>query len=280
MPIIVLGASKERKSETIKGMAIGEKDQYGNPFRIIKLRWADDRKNTDYTKTRGYEDAVIQRDRTSGGFRITYRKNGSIEWIQPEGMGPFFGEVAYTAYNMRKLAAGYGDKLWTIVDAGINAEVRAMYEKLVEAMPENLQEFNAQRIKLLHTKSSGGRLTTPLTRTKAPGTDPELEEQRKALFQKEQELKEREAKIKDKEDSVQEKTVAKIKEGAPAVGFSREALEDMQMFEVRRSAKSLGIETGMKDLKEDLINKILALQSGVPFEELTQKPAKQESIGD
>jgi len=256
MAIIAMNATKARPAERIKQLALGMEDQYGNPFEIIHLKWIQKRRNTEYSKTRGFEDTIIAMNPT-GDLEISYRRPGSIQWVRPDGIGPYTAEVAKTPYNMRKLATMYGDQIWTINEKNVNAEVKAIYEKIVENMPMAEKQFNEHRIKSMNSTAYGNPLAMP----KRKDND-ELLEQKREVAIKEMELKEREAIIKEREEKIILDSVVKIRKGEAAIKYEEASLVDMEPEQLMQIAKDIGAFTGGSKKKEVLINSIRRKQAG------------------
>lgn len=219
--IIVKGAKNKdgQRSEDWIDHAIGEIDQFGTPFEVIELRWVDSKlhPNTDYAKTRGFDDAVISVG-ANGRLSITYReKTGSVQWLRGlGGHGPFIGKVARTDRNIRLLASHYRDGLWRIKDQHVDAEVRAMSDKLWESMSPELRNFNEKRIKAMHTRSNEGNVVhLPQDSEKVKAEQDRINEERRDLARQKQDLARREAALSAKEKRITEVRVEQIKNDTP-----------------------------------------------------------------
>lgn len=266
--IIVSALIKTNKvitPEHRKQQAIGLIDEYGNPFRIISLRWNKSRlhKNTDYAKTRGFEDTIITKER--GEMAIKYRKNGSIAWMRYAGEGPYMGELAVTPKNLQKLASCYGDKLFTILDKDIDNIVKQMYEDKVKGMDALTKHFNDQRVRMMHTTQSevnempkSGPVEIPVEAERV-----NLAEQNRLQQIEKQNLEKRKAALDAKEAEIDEKTVKLVGEGVPAVTYTKEYLAGLKgIHSARKICRELKVEFSQSDKKDDLINKIIARQTG------------------
>ena len=275
MIIVKLKVNRQLTADYWKQLAIGTEDDYGNPFRIIKLRWNNNKlhKNTDYAKTRGFEDAILSKDQRTGDIKVSYRRNGSITWQRPAGgVGPYIGEVAVTPYNLEKLASMYGDKLFSIIDQDIDAIVRAKYEQKVKGMSEHTLQFNKNRVRGMHTmaveKDSNiqnlGEIPLEVEKVN-------IQEQNRALMQKKQEQDLREAALKDKEQQLNERVADLVGEGIDPVTYSEEYLKGLKYLELLKVAKEQGIKKEPTDKATDLITKILAKQTG------SMKEAKEKA---
>jgi len=265
--IVKLKVSKALTTEHWKQMAIGTEDQYGNPFRIIKLRWNKNpmHKMAEYTKTRGFEDAMISKDSRTSDIAISYRRNGSVMWQQPPGgVGPFTGELANTPRNLRRLAAMYGDRLFTIMDADIDKIVRSMYEEVLKDIPKNKKEFHDRRIRNLHRmamddedKKSEGKVEIPLDIERIS-----LSEKTRLAQIKQMELDKREEALNMRESALGERAVDDAREGVLPVAYSREFLGDQKMFELRRICTEVGAVWDNSTRKDALIEKVISRQEG------------------
>lgn len=275
MIIVKLKVNRQLTADYWKQLAIGTNDDYGNPFRIIKLRWNNNKlhKNTDYAKTRGFEDTILSKDTRTGDIKVSYRRNGSIVWQRPAGgVGPYIGEVAVTPYNLEKLASMYGDKLFSIIDQDIDAIVRAKYEQKVKGMSEQTLLFNKNRVRGMHTmaveKDSNIQNLgeVPLEVEKV-----NIQEQNRVLMQKKQEQDLREAALNDKEQRLNTKVADLVGEGIDPVTYSEEYLKGLKFLELRKVAKEHGIKYENTDKTPDIIAKILEKQAG------SMKEAKEKA---
>jgi hypothetical protein len=266
MVIVKMKVNKDLTEQHWKELARGVEDPNGNPFRLIKLRWNRNRYHimAEYTKTRGFEDAVIGRSARTGDIDISYRRSGSIMWQRPVGgIGPFTGELPATPYNIQKLASMYGDKLWTIMDTDIDQQVKKMYELMLEKMTPEWRAQNEKRIKALHSMSFDSDVTNA-----APAA-PEIEADRlsvveqKRLAQIEREnLAKREQALDVREQEINDRMGDMIEAGAAPVVYSAESLSNdkTKLIDLRRICKEMGVEYVETDKKKDLAAKIIAKQ--------------------
>lgn len=277
-----LKINKELNGEFWKKKAFGTKDQYGNPFRIITLHWlfTKMRPNAEYVKTRGFEDAVISKNDATGGFKITYRRNGSVMWLRaPGGVGPFYGELAVTPYNLKKLASMYGDRLWTITDADIDQVVKALYQKRFAKMSDDVKKFNADRIAAMNSH----RTATDVKLKDAPvsQTERELfdEEQRKLEVQK-QELAKKTAEVTNQEKTILDNTIKGIESGVSPIAYTEEYVSKLGFNDRKKVLKELGVKVPPSARSGDLLVMILAAQSGNKVPEVPKEPAKEDDTED
>lgn len=265
MVAVKMKVNRQVTGEHWKGMAKGVPDEYGNPFRIIRLRWNTNRmhKMTDYVKTRGFEDAILSADGKTGGIKIMYRKPGSIMWQRTMGIGPFLGELAYTPYNIHKLATHYGDKLWTILDADIDEEVKARYEKRRKSMGAALRERDDNRIKGMHSMSidrdEKGKDPTPAVPLDVDVLS--VEDKNRMAVIKEQELKNKEIALDVREKDLNKKSAALVTGGGSLVQYTPEYLNEQKIYKLRSLCRELKVKWDNTDKREDLVQKIIEQQS-------------------
>ena len=282
MIIIKLKVNKQITADHWKQMAIGTPDEYGNPFRIAKLRWTKNpmHKMAEYTKTRGFEDAIISQDRRTGDISVSYRRSGSIMWTRPiGGVGPFMGEVPVTPKNLQRLAAMYGDKLWTIMDADIDKQVRAMYEKMRSEMTPEQIAFDDRRIRGMHRSSlekedkeaKGPEI--PLAAEKLSIAEQNRLNQLKAM-----DLAKREEALNMKEAALNSKVEEVIERGGSPVTYGREYLAARKIHEIRKIAKEVGTTFEPNETKEAIITKIIQRQEGKKAEAVTAAKELEESL--
>lgn len=251
-------------AQTWKDQAVGIIDEYGNPFRLIKLRWnlTQKHKMSDYGKTRGFEDAVLNKDSKTGGIKITYRRPGSIMWERLNGIGAFMGEVPETPTNMNLLASHYGDKLWTIIDRDIDEIVKKMYEVRRGKETPELKAFNDQRIAKLHTHHFDSGKDVKIPELSPEVSKKEIEERERINRIEESKLKQRKLALDAKEKEITEKNKGLIDEGYLPVVYQKEYLDSQKLFALRKICKNVGVKWVETDKKDSLIQKIMDKQSG------------------
>lgn len=262
MVIVKLKVNTKLPASYWKKQAIGTIDQYGNPFRIITLKWNSNvlHKNTEYTKTRGFEDAVIDKNQSTGDFKITYRRNGSVMWQKPDGgVGAYVGEMPLTQYNIQKLASHYGDKLWFIVDPDIEAQVKIMYEKRINEMSKEAKKFNDTRVRMMHTSDVDPSVNS---RFEIPVDENITTEKHRTLSVKEIELAKKEAILAEKEKALAEKEKALVNAGSSLTAYGKSYLMSQTIASLRKHCKELSIEFSMDDKRGDLVDMIMDKQSG------------------
>lgn len=260
--IIVKNASKAHPSEKWIALAMGEIDPYGNPFQLIELSWNKGlrlRRAAEYLKTRGdIDDTIITADTTNGGIEIRYRQNGSVMWVQKEGIGPYTGQLARTPKNIAFLVANYKDGDWTIKSPlTVENEVRVLWEKWFNSLTESQQKAENDRIKSKHTHYQA-RKDEPYM---APPADKVVEGERaKSLTLKEIELKERELALEKREKALLVKDEERLIAGGSVTTYSREFLQAKTFHELKAFAKEIGIPHLRPDSADVLINRILESQ--------------------
>lgn len=278
MIVVRLKVNKQLTGQYWKDYARGTIDIYGNPFRILKLNWGGGKlhPNTDYAKTRGFEDAIIGKNRRTGGFKITYRRNGSIMWQRPPGnVGPFFGELADTPYNREKLAAMYGDKLWTIQDQDIEVVVRAMYKKRLEAMDKTTLDFNRLRINGMHTH----RLKDDVQLEGAPieAERKNLDEVQKNIRLQQVEIDKKSIELKNREEKLVNSGADLVEKNISTISYGKEYLDKCNFVALKAVAKELGIKFPNTAKKAQIYQAIIDKQLGKP---ISFRPIEEESFDD
>lgn len=265
MVIVKMKVNRQITAAHWVGMAVGVEDEYGNPFRIIKLRWNPSRvhKNTEYAKTRGFEDAIISKDPKTGGVKITYRRNGSIMWTRPMGIGFFMGELPQTPMNMAKLCSHYGDKLWTILDADIDVIVKKMYEERKKNQTPAMAEFDKGRLSRMHTMTHERNDKD----TSAPEIPLDIEkidvQEKNRLNQiRQTELDKRNEALNMKEAALNQKAADMVGDGVAPVVYTMDYLNGQKLFKLRKLCTELKLKYAPTDKKEDLIKRINDKQAG------------------
>ena len=180
------------------------------------LRWIWSRTNlcTNYQRTFGYDDAIIRKDKDSGGIKILYRK-GALIWMRPPGgVGDFEAECPLTPHNIKMLISGYPNKKWYIVDDDIREIVKAGWEKKLSLMDENTKQFNETWFKAMHTlkaemgeKGVGAEAEVSMEKL-------ELKEKQKDVAIREQEVSQREVRVKEQLAEVGETMSTLVEKGA------------------------------------------------------------------
>jgi hypothetical protein len=255
----------QRSADWIKA-AIGTVDSYGNPFEIVEMAWrmTNLNRNSDYVKTRGFEDTEIAIDRNKGiTVRHIRQGNGCIMWERSlNGIGPFVGRLGKTPYNMLKLAKHYKDGLWTIKDRIIDAELKALSDKMWSEMTPEQQRFNEARIKSMHSLKSEEGMNS-FVPTKVSKEDvAAIEIEKKELFRMRKELEEKEQRLKGLEGRYGSVIQEKVAAGALPTKFnskySKQQLLDMRPSELRQVARrEFELRIMPFDNREEVMRKIL-----------------------
>lgn len=280
--IVVKGATRAHDSKEWKGLAEGEMDSFGNPFHIIRLKWHSTslHRMATYAKTRGFDDAVITVNRSTGNLKITYReKKGSIMWERPlNGVGPFIGEVAKTPRNMRILATHYRDGLWSIYnDPSTENEVRIMSDRIWAEMDEKERKYNEERIRSMHTHSLEKRM---------PGWERNLsegiskDEERRLLAKERMELAKKQAEIEAKEQKLLSRETRLAEVGVGSTSYSEQYLAQQPINQIRRICREMRIVAKTGTTKEGMIKKIIARQNkgDAALQEAKQQMAAEEGL--
>lgn len=260
--IIVKGATRAHPSEEWIELALGEEDQYGQPFEIVELRWNNSphHKMADYAKTRGFEDTIISSSRR-GEISINYRSNGSIMWYRPNSrVARWVGKLAKTAKNMRLLAKMYRDRLWRISDPYVEAQVRAMSEKMWESMPDDQRKFNEARIRQMHTDHLEGDLKAPDSIVSPDVEKEDIREEKREQFRARMDLERREKEIARKEQRLTKLEAEEIRKGKEPVQYHEGYLSGMKIYELRKIARKWNITIPTTAKKPDIVKAILSKQ--------------------
>ena len=266
--IVVRNASRSRPREMWVQEALGVEDSYGNPFRIIELRWRGNalHRMAEYGKTRGFEDTEIRLDEF-GELQVTHvnKGRGCIQWMRSSnGIGPFRGQLAETPYNLQKLAAMYGNRLFSYADPMVEATVKGMWEKRYADMTPEAREWTDKHNAGMQTRhvqqdSIALQPTEDSTRDEAR----EVRDMKRDLQLRQAELARRERELEERTRSVAGSVGAAARDGVTSVRYSKDALDGMKMFEVRRIAKrEFSIAFSSEATKDSIIEEIMAKQSG------------------
>jgi hypothetical protein len=233
MAIYCRGARPNKPSEEILEAALGEEDENGVPFEIIKLKAT--RIEANYTSVHGCQDTFIEQESHIPGrtFTIYHRDEGRVRWLKGKFGGLPQAILAKTEKNLHFLASHFYDGIFVITDRVIKAEVEARAKKLQAAMSEKEKEKQATRIKEAHTHKEGGPLPARggMTVEKIEQT-----EERKALDARKRELDEREQGIDQKEENLA-KRVVDTTEAEIKVVHERGELEAMNMGQLKKLAR-------------------------------------------
>jgi hypothetical protein len=281
MVIVKLKVSKQLTTEHWINQALGTRDPHGNPFRLIKLIWNENilHRNTEYAKTRGFEDVVIDKNMSSGGFKILYRRNGSVSWQKPiGGVGSYFGLIPDTPYNRKKLVSHYGDKLWTIHDIDIDNITKANYEKMVKAMSKEAKAFNSQRISSMHVSDFNAKDVKEGIRYEAPVDNTILDEKIRTTAVKETDLSKKELELAEREKKIAEKEALLAKSGVTLNGYGKTYLDKLTLIQLRQKCKEFNIVWEMGHQKKELINMILKSQDGISGEDDSEIQPEIENV--
>jgi len=250
--VIVYGATKQHPTDEWIELAKGIPDAYGNPFTLIKLNWNSSRANTPNSKSHGFEDAIIRKER--GVPTITYREPGCAQW-QKSPLGLYFSYVPKTRHNLIVLAHHFYDGLWEIDDEVIRAEVEVLAKKIEEGLSTEWKEFNDRRREDMHRNRfetvSEQRAPVPI-HSEDSKLNLNLTQKSMDLHKKEQELARREKLLREKEKAIAAKS------NELNTHYSREALEVMEFQKLKKVARDeYGIELDPKATKVIVIDSIL-----------------------
>jgi hypothetical protein len=243
--------------------AQGVVDDYGNPFRTVKLRLLSSATNVgaEFEKTLGFEDAIISRG-ANNNLNIRYRP-GSLTWNRPlGGIGEFEALVPVTTLNMRKLASCYPNKKWTIVEADIRDIVAKMWDEKWKIMQEDVKKFNTRWFKEMHMRQSEKGKPENLLRTDNTAEQLALETKEATLNKREQELNLEAAKLKDKEKELVDAQVVAVENGKQVFAYQEVSLRKMKLHELRAVCRKVGANFTQEMKFEELVSAVLMKQRG------------------
>jgi hypothetical protein len=245
--------------------AKGVRDSYGNPFRVVTLRWnwSSINKIAPNVKTGGFEDAIISRSRTTGGLSIRYRYPGSVVWRRPiGGVGDFMAECPITPKNMKVLASCIPNEKWFIVDDDIRSIAEKMYEKKVEVMDENTKKFNKEWFTLMKSLPNNQNLNGGNVFEDTKAKVKTIEDKNLELARKEQELSLKSAALDIKEQELINAKVVAVSEGKDIIIYQDDALKGMKRQQLMHICKQIGVSDNVLDKKiPELIQLITEKQS-------------------
>jgi hypothetical protein len=242
--------------------AKGVMDEYGNPFRVITLRWnwSDLNKTAEFEKTEGFEDAIISKNRGSGELSVRYRSPGSIVWHRPiGGVGGFRAECPVTPRNMKLLASCFPNKTWFIVDDDIRQIVEKMWEKKLEIMDPKTKKFNEAWFKLMHTFQRDVDKPEAMQVTDLKIEEKNIADQNLELARKKQDQDLREANLNEKEKDLVERQVIAVSDGKEIVTIGEGALRSMKLHELKKHYRKIGLKNGDNKTTKDIPEMIQAI---------------------
>ncbi len=136
----IIETGREIPEPRIMELAVGERDEFGKPFTLIRLMAIplDHRGVGARFHVCGFQDAFIHV--LDSGIKIKYGPEGKGDvMFEKNDLGKLVGTLAKTQWNMETLAAEavsaktMGEK-WRIMDADIADEVRTLMKK-VDSVP-------------------------------------------------------------------------------------------------------------------------------------------------
>lgn len=247
-----------------KEKARGVIDEFGNPFRIIKLRWIPSRTNlcTNFQKTLGFDDAILERS-SNNTIKVRYRPGG-LMWMRPAGgIGDFEADCPMTPRNIKALISHYPNNRWHIVDDDVRTTVKRGWEERWDRMDSATKEFNERWFKAMHMLASDRDQPLALEGAGLEQKKRALEQESRDIDKKKQEVEQKEASAQKVLDEAKEKLSELHDAGVQPVGYSREYLGTVKnLFSMRKIAKEYGIKVDPKAKRDELIEHILAKQEG------------------
>jgi hypothetical protein len=271
MAICVFGASIEHPSEEIcrEAIAAGTRDDRGELFEIISLRSLQNVSNN--TTVHGFEDTFLEVEGSE--FRVWHRPEGRIKWIRGK-YGKPKGELAKTPFNCAKLARMYYDRVFKIEDPTIDAEIKAMADKILADMTPEEREQNKYRIEQMYTSQGGGPL---LNHQGKAINQVESDAKEVELRKREADLNRREAEINAKQRHLSGTVTRKIELGGSVTKHTHIELMEKKVFELRKVARvEFGMQPALDSKKIELVDAILEEQT--KREESVNKQMKEEPL--
>jgi len=301
MTIRCLKTTKNITEEMILDAAVGEiDDTYKKPLELIHLRWTNLKKVAHYSKTKGFEDTFVDR-KAAGGVKVWHRQPGSAMWLKDRLTGKYGATLAKTEHNMNVLASMYYDKLWTIQEAHIDAEVKKMADAIDRELAKNkvvyfidkpVRDENGNVVDFKPERHEESELEFHQKRRKGHFETVKIKEQQSSVMSmrvitdiektsdelklKQAEIAKKEAKIAEKEAKLEQARVllsqnadeVEMKEELPP-DYTMEQLEQLSPISKLRSIarKEFACEKEVtKMTKAELIDEILNLQAETPEE--------------
>lgn len=261
MGIVVKGASRKFTSEDLIAAAVGMTDARGNRFETITLDWNPRKKNTDFAKTRGFEDAVIER--TDRGLTIDYRLPGCAVWRENELTGQYSAVIPFTRHNVAVLGSHYGEALWLIREPRYRKMAEAVYAKIRDGMTQQQRKEDDKRIKAQFTSMFDNPDQIPQfdQKSKGPGDEQAAAGQMVELDKKMKKLEDMQEKLDEERAYIDNKVEELAKKGVLLHTYSPEYLTKLNITQIRKLAKSVGFSPKPWMNKDSLMKAILQKQS-------------------
>ena len=264
----VYGASPEHPSIEIIRRAIDEGviDDRGEMLQLIEVQSLVNTGNN--TSTHNFEDTILSAE--DGEFTVSHRP-GRMMW-ERQRYGKPKAMLAKTKKNCESLAAMYYDKTLKILNPVIDAEIKALADKMIERLSPQEKELYFKEVQGKHTKgyagpevrSDGAKMMKPeplidnkgktIEQIGATAEDANLRREKARLQQWEEDLKKREQGLVDN-------TVKKIELGGSVTKYNRGELMEQKVFSLRKIARTeFGVECPNDSKKDWLVERILSEQ--------------------
>lgn len=266
---LVYGATPDHPQDEMIQRAIDEgiEDDRGELLQVIELQSLVQSANND--STHGFEDTIITVE--GSGFFVSHRTPGRIQWEQQR-FGKPKAKLAKTKKNMEGLCAMYYDRTFKILNATVDAEVRAMADKMIADLPEDKREEYLRIVNGKHlsgymggkVRSDGKKIAElePLADNKGKSAekiqtlaDNADIRKREAALQKEREQFER-------EKATHVSSIAeKIALGGSVTKYTHVGLMAEKVFTLRKIARTeFGVQSEQTAKKDWLVDRILKEQ--------------------
>lgn len=279
MALYAKNATRQWTTETILNAAVGMEDPYGNPFRIVHLDWNPARKNSQYAKTVGFEDAIIHK--LQSGLKIEYRKPGYARWMQNKLTRRFYSQVADTPHNRKMIAAGISDKFWTVRERDVSAACEQEAENLWKSMTKEERAFHKKRIKgsWRYRYDDDENNAVPDSMVNAKAENENIVMRKADLFKEREKLDKQKAELEAERQKLDDLISQAAANGIQIVQYKPEVLRVMKMAELRKICNEKNIPQELTMKKADLIEAIIARQHGKESLKMERLKEKAEDAG-
>ena len=261
MAIIVKGANRSRKSEEVIKRIVenGITDSDGNELELITLYSTQIVANA--ARVHGFQDTEIDA-RDMSFHHKEVGKAGTLYWKKDSwgSTEPAKAQLAATPFNKMKLAGVYRDGKFKIKEIHLDAEIKAMSDKIREEMTPEERTYDDARIKSLHTLPSGSIVKSPKT-GKTVEVDT-LEIERQILRKKAIELQKQEDELKVREKKLTKHLIPKfIEAGGKTQTYSRPELESMGIMSIKKIGRlEFGLDIPLTAKKNEVVDMVFQAQ--------------------
>lgn len=282
MAIHVIGATVKRPAEMYVKAALemGLRDSNGITFEIIRLMPTT--AVAEGGTIHGYQDTEI--DATDPGhLTIEHRTDrngdpiGRIKWQQHPVTRMYGAEIAKTPHNIKALATQYYDKSWRILDPVVEAEVKAVADKMLAEMSQKERDTFRKRSAQHSQHQYGGQVVNRAGET----IDEVFDKQGDiALNTRISEIKEREQGLEKREKALEQKVSSVVEGGGSVTRYTSEDLMSISSpFSLRKKARTeFGLVIPPTCTKKAIVDMILAKQEENTQAAIARAEAKVEPV--